>query len=112
MFLNGKIYVDGVFQMNKIDRIIGQVSELETLKKQLHSELDKKNAELDSIISASGDHLDEVLSGRKLKEEQKIRIAILGRETRKIYETLAKIDDKIYLLNQKKNLVLNKGKRI
>ena len=97
--------------MNRIEKITGQISELETLKKQLKEEVGKKNAELDAIIKASGDHLDEVLSGRKLNEEQKIRLTILGRETRKIYETLAKIDDKIYALNQKKSAVLNRGKR-
>ena len=97
--------------MNRVERITGQISELESLKKQLKGEAEKKNAELDAIIRVSGDHLEEVLSGRKLSEEQKIRIAVLGRETRKIYETLAKIDDKIYALNQKKNTVLNRGKR-
>lgn len=97
--------------MNKVEKIASQIEELEELKKQMKNELDIKNAELDKIISASGDHLEEVLSGRKLNGEQKVRLVVLGRETRRLYENIAKIEDKIYNLNQKKNMILNRGKR-
>ena len=63
---------------------------------------------MDKIINASGNHLEEVLSGRNLTQEQKIRITILGRETRKLYEAIDKIETKIYNLNQKKITVSSK----
>lgn len=97
--------------MGKNERLMGQIEELETLKARLQEEVSAKSAEMDKIINASGSHLSEVLSGKNLTQEQKIRITILGRETRKLYETISKLETKIYNLNQKRITVSNKGRR-
>ena len=77
----------------------------------MQEDLKQKSDEMDAIISASGSHLEEVLSGRNLTQEQKIRLTILGREVRRLHEEINKIENKIYNLNQKRIVVSNKKVR-
>ena len=88
--------------MRKNERIMEQIETLEATVKKLKEDVKQKSEEMDKIINSSGSHLEEVLSGRNLSQEQKIRITILGREIRKLHETINKIENKIYNLNQKR----------